>query len=85
MSPARKAVGNNQGVSLAGNNSLIGGTTAAARNVISGNRNRGIAIAGTFSGDSIQGNYIGVDVTGTKALGNGNEGVAIVAGSPHII
>ena len=77
------AVGNNQGVSLGGNNGLIGGTTAAARNVISGNHNRGIAIGGTFSGDSIQGNYIGVDVTGTKSLGNGNERVGIFAGNPH--
>jgi len=82
-----KAVGNNVGVSVSGNNDLIGGTTAAARNVISGNRNRGIGVGGTFSGDMIQGNYIGVDVSGTKALGNANEGIAIFAGSPtkHLI
>ena len=77
-----KAVGNNQGVSLSGNNILLGGTTVAARNVISGNRNRGIGLQGTFSGTLVQGNYIGVDVSGTKALGNGNEGVSIFGGSP---
>jgi len=78
-----KAVGNNQGVSLSGNNILLGGTTVAARNVISGNRNRGVALEGTFSGNFVQGNYVGVDVSGTKALGNGNEGIGIFAGSPH--
>ena len=78
-----KAVGNNAGVSFGGNNNLIGGTTAAARNVISGNRNRGIGLGGNFSGNSIQGNYVGVDVSGTKALGNGNEGVALFSATPH--
>jgi titin len=78
-----KALGNNQGVTLGGSNNLVGGTTAAARNVISGNRNRGVAIGGAVSGNSVQGNYIGVDVSGTKVLGNGNEGVAIFSASPH--
>src|SRR5215468_11511994 len=65
------------------NNNLLGGTTVAARNVISGNRNRGVGIGGNFSGNMVQGNYIGVDVTGTAALGNGNEGVAIFSSNPH--
>jgi hypothetical protein len=76
-----KALGNNQGVSSLGNNNLIGGTTVAARNVISGNRNRAIGLQGTFSGTKVQGNYIGVDVTGMKALGN-NDGIDIFSGSP---
>jgi hypothetical protein len=78
-----KALGNNQGVSLSGNNNLLGGTTVAARNVISGNRSRAVGLQGTFSGTLVQGNYIGVDVSGTKALGNNGEGVGIFAGSPH--
>src|SRR5262249_1722477 len=44
---------------------LIGGTTPAARNIISGNT-EGIQSAGTL----IEGNYIGTDVTGTVAIGN---------------
>lgn len=54
----------------------IGGTTASARNVISGNSNNGIAIF--FSGnDLIQGNYIGVTAAGNAPLGNGFNGVEI--------
>ena len=47
----------------------IGGTTAAARNVISGGNNTGIYIYKTSS-NVVQGNYIGTDATGTSAIGN---------------
>ena len=53
-------------------NNLIGGTTAAARNVIAGNRGVGVYIANPLStGNQVQGNYIGTDATGTHALPNG--------------
>jgi parallel beta-helix repeat protein len=54
-------------------NTTIGGTTAAARNVISGNAANGIFIdnGGPASGNIIQGNYIGTDASGTTAIGNG--------------
>lgn len=48
---------------------VIGGTTAADRNVISGNTH-GIDLLSSSAGASIQGNYIGTDSTGTIALGN---------------
>lgn len=49
----------------------IGGTTASARNVVSGNY-RGISITGTgATGNLVQGNHVGTDVTGTVNLGNG--------------
>ena len=48
---------------------IIGGTTAAARNIISGNGYAGVLLFA--SGNQIQGNYIGTDTTGVTALGNG--------------
>ena len=64
-------------------NALIGGADSAARNVISGNSSTGISIGGpTVSNSTIAGNFIGVDVTGTQPLGNGNYGVSI--GSPNV-
>jgi hypothetical protein len=58
----------------------IGGTTAAARNVISGNFG-GIALSNglndsTVTNNVIQGNLIGTDVTGTLPLGNTSSGIA---------
>ncbi len=46
----------------------IGGTTAAARNIISGNGIDGLEIYG--NDNFVLGNYIGTDVTGTVAVGN---------------
>jgi parallel beta-helix repeat protein len=53
---------------------LVGGTTTAARNIISGNSGWGIFDQADSSAH-IEGNYIGTDITGTKALGNGTAGV----------
>jgi uncharacterized repeat protein (TIGR01451 family) len=52
----------------------VGGTTPAARNVISGNL-YGVYIFDDTTGNVIQGNFIGTDVTGTKALGNSAQGL----------
>ena len=66
-------------VSVGGKNTLIGGTTAAARNVISGNTS-GIVdesfLINIASNNTISGNYIGVDVTGAAALGNSQTGIS---------
>ena len=77
--------GNSVGVYIqAATNNVIGGTTAADRNIISGNNVDGIQIDGAgTSGNLVQGNYIGLDVTGTADLGNTFQGVAIFGGAPN--
>ena len=59
-------------------NNMVGGTTAAARNIISGNDQRGVTIedAGA-TGNKVMGNYIGTDKNGTADLGNFASGVFI--------
>jgi hypothetical protein len=77
------ALANAFGVEVNGSGETIGGITAAARNVISGNSNDGILIDSFSGGDAVQGNYIGIDLTGTSALGNGT-GIEI-SGSANTI
>jgi hypothetical protein len=54
----------------------IGGATATARNVISGNFGTGVFLAGA-SNTIVEGNCIGTDSTGLAKLGNGFEGVVL--------
>src|SRR5205085_1153722 len=54
------------------NNTVIGGNTPEARNVIGGNDYPDVYVLGPASGTKIQGNYIGTDATGTIGLGDGN-------------
>jgi parallel beta-helix repeat protein len=61
---------------------IIGGTTPASRNLISGGHLRGIRIDGaTASNNNVLGNYIGTDISGTLPLGN-TDGIRI-AGAPN--
>lgn len=67
------------GINISGNNNIIGGVAAGARNIISGNR-IGIQLGGFFSGvigNVIQGNFIGLNAAGTGAVPNVNQGIAI--------
>src|SRR5204863_436568 len=65
---------------------IVGGVSPAARNVISGNGQSGIYLFGSDSrGNLIQGNLIGTDVTGAKALGNGFDGIGIENAPGNII
>jgi len=72
----------NNAVAFSGDNIVIGGTTAWAGNVITG-ADEGI----DGRGDSavIQGNFIGVDRTGTIALGNDSNGIEYTSGTNVII
>jgi subtilisin-like proprotein convertase family protein/predicted nucleotidyltransferase len=74
------------GISILSPNNIIGGKTVKARNIISGNDNVGIYITeSTANNNLIQGNYIGSDVTGTKDLGNTNNGIAILDASNNTV
>ena len=49
-----------------------------ARNIISGNTGDGVLITGTGTNNNVvAGDFVGTDVTGTAALGNGASGVEI--------
>jgi hypothetical protein len=65
------ALPNEAGVILFNNapNNTIGGTTASARNVISGNRVEGVRVESS-DGNSIQGNFIGTNAAGDTSLNN---------------
>lgn len=68
------------GIHVSGTGNTIGGITAAARNVISGNGaqpcciRHGIELRGT--GHLIRGNYIGTNAAGTAALPNLGSGIS---------
>jgi len=75
------ALGNSLGGVLAEGDAtfLIGGSTAAARNVISGNNGDGLRIANNvdIAGIQVYGNYIGTDTTGASAIPNTGSGVRV--------
>ena len=78
-------LGNYQGVVLQNDASgnTVGGTTADARNVISGNNQDGVHIVSGAFDNTVEGNYIGTNVGGTAALGNGQSGAAIFDGATN--
>jgi hypothetical protein len=72
-----KGLGNQLiGVEDYGTGNTYGGTTAGSGNLISGNSGIGLDAHGSVT---IAGNYVGTDVTGNVALGNGNGGDGITA------
>ncbi|MBI5670307.1 MAG: right-handed parallel beta-helix repeat-containing protein [Chloroflexi bacterium] len=79
-------LGNRDGIYLLNSsNNVIGGTTAADRNLISGNNDDGVNPNGA-TGNRIQGNIIGLSLTG-QPLGNAGDGIKIgvASGSSTIV
>jgi len=70
-------------IASAANGNTIGGATAAARNIISGNGTHGVRLRSGATGNVVQGNYIGTNAAGTAALGNVEEGIEINDGSSN--
>jgi parallel beta-helix repeat protein len=71
-------------------NNTIGGSVAAARNVISGNHRSGVVSTGIESSgivisssnnNFVKGNFIGTDSSGTTGIGNEGRGIAISSSS----
>ncbi len=63
------------GVDVAGTGNTIGGSWSTTGNLISGNVDFGVYITGSYN--SVQGNYIGTDISGTSRLGNASNGVEL--------
>ncbi len=59
--------------------SIIGGTTPAARNLLSGNAAEGLRLDNATN-TVIYGNIIGADATGAAPLGNGLDGISVALG-----
>jgi hypothetical protein len=81
--------GNHDGVLLRGgaHHNLIGGAAEGERNLISNNRQHGVALLGPeTTRNRVLGNFIGTDISGTEALPNGvfagsGDGVHVAQGT----
>jgi parallel beta-helix repeat protein len=69
---------------IGGSNALPGGSCTGDCNLISGNGVNGVRIEGSDTvSNTVSGNYIGTDVSGTAAIPNNCEGVRISAGAQY--
>ena len=78
-----RTLGNGSGVFLLAPGNLVGGAEVGARNIISGSGGWGVQVSD--SGNRVEGNFIGTDATGTKALGNVGGGLVIQGGSGTVV
>lgn len=76
------ALPNANGIALLGaSGNMVGGTTAGARNLVSGNTKVGVLLSGAGThGNVVEGNRVGTDATGTAAIPNAT-GIEVVAGA----
>ena len=66
------------------NGNVVGGTAAGAGNVISGNGEDGLLVTNA-TGTVVQGNRIGVDASGTVAIGNVYNGIRVSGANSNVI
>lgn len=94
-------IGNRIGTDASGNSSLsnrvagvylsgavgnqIGGTNSGAGNLISGNAKDGVYLTGGATWNFIQGNLIGLDITGGTSLHNGYNGISLSGAMSNLI
>ena len=65
---------------------LVGGQTAGARNIVSGNHRSGIAIENaSTTANRVEGNYIGLNALGDAPITNDVGGVRILDGAANVI
>jgi uncharacterized repeat protein (TIGR01451 family)/CSLREA domain-containing protein len=85
--PDMNIFGNGEnGILIASASNMIGGTTAADRNIISGNLSGGVLILNVAAtANQVRGNFIGTGATGASALPNSGDGISIVAASNNTI
>ena len=70
------------GIFAGAHGNTIGGTNAPARNIISGNTNVGVNISGIgVTNNLVEGNYIGLNASGTAALTVQRYGIYLTAGA----
>ena len=82
------ALGNqNPGIVISGSSgNRIGGTNSGARNVISGNGNNGVYLTGaSATGNLIQGNCVGTDISGGVIISNAGDGITLIGAPGNII
>ncbi len=82
------ALGNqNAGIMVYGSSTnWIGGTNPGARNIISGNGSSGVYLTGAgATGNLIQGNYIGTDISGGNIISNAGDGITLISAPGNII
>jgi parallel beta-helix repeat protein len=77
------ALGNkgSSGVCVGAAHNVIGGLGSGERNVISGNAYYGVSFGAGATENTVIGNYIGLDASGSYALSNGDIGLGIEMGA----
>jgi len=73
------------GILISGSRNMLGGTVPGAANLISGNGQSGVDLAGGAYGNTVQGNLIGTSIWGTNAVPNRGRGVAMSAATNNLI